>query len=219
MHGPTPKSLRDFGPLARRGLRTAKRVTAPRLLRGSNAVKDQLQFLRGAILRPRSVGAVAPSSPALARAIAREIDPDAPGRILELGPGTGAVTAALIARGIPASRITAVERDSRFARLLVHKFPGIEIIEGNAFALAHTLGDRKGFAAIVSSLPLLLHAPAERDQFVASALARMARGAPLVQFSYGFSMPVRPPAGAVVTRAAFVWKNLPPAQVWTYRNI
>jgi len=183
-------------------------------------LKHDLQFLRAVILRFRSVGAVAPSSPSLARAMAREVDPQLSGRVLELGPGTGAITAALVARGIIPERILAIERDVDFTRLLRKTFSGIEVVAGDAFALNQSLPEtcRSGFAAIVSSLPLLNHSPQRRAEFLSDMLGRLARGAPLVQFSYGLSMPVRPPPGAVATRAAFVWRNLPPAHVWVYRR-
>ena len=64
-------------------------MTAP-----TDTFTDNLRFLRALIARPKNVGAVVPSSRALARAIARQIDPARQGPILELGPGTGVITAA-----------------------------------------------------------------------------------------------------------------------------
>src|SRR5580658_189008 len=94
---------------------------------------DNLRFLRRLIVRPRAIGAIAPSSPALARKIAGQIDPEFPGVVLELGPGTGVVTDALVARGISVNRIVAVEADPDLARLMRARFPGLQIIEGDAF--------------------------------------------------------------------------------------
>src|ERR1700689_897369 len=74
----------------------------------TNSAAEHLHFLGGLIARPKNVGAIAPSSPALARATARQIDPAVPGPVLELGPGTGVVTEALIERGIAPERITAI---------------------------------------------------------------------------------------------------------------
>lgn len=183
-------------------------------------LKNEIRFLRGAIARPLSVGAVAPSSRALARAIAAEVDPDRPGRILELGPGTGVVTEALLDRGVAPERITAIEWDEDFARLLAARFPRAHIINGDAFDLRTTLrnGNGAAFAGIVSGLPLLNHPPTRRADLVEGALARLAHGAPFVQFSYGFTAPIPPPPGASVEMAAFVWRNLPPARVWVYRH-
>lgn len=181
---------------------------------------DNLRFLRALIARPKNIGAVAPSSRALARAIARVIDPERPGPVLELGPGTGVVTQALLERGIAPARLTVIEYDPGFARGIAGRFPGVTVIQGDAFDLAHTLGDRHDgpFAGIVSGLPLLNFPMHSRHALVEGALARLAPGAPLVQFSYGMHAPVVPPPGHTVTRAAFVLANLPPARVWVYRK-
>ena len=188
---------------------------APRTL-----MSDELLFFRGLLARPRNIGAIAPSSPALARAIAAQVDLLVPGPILELGPGTGVVTEALIARGTDPDRIIAIEYDADLARLVASRFPRVTVINGDAFTLAQTLGKREGpFAGIVSGLPLLNFPPAKRTQLVDDALRLLAPGAPFVQFSYGLHSPVAPPEGAVVRQAAFVVMNLPPARVWVYRRV
>src|SRR5215475_14407550 len=119
---------------------------------------EHLNFIRGLLARPKNVGAIAPSGPALTRAIANQIDPAIEGPILELGPGTGVVTAALIERGIAPERITAIEYDPEFARLVKQRLPKVNVVRGNAFDLARTLGDEKGdaepFAGVISGLPL-----------------------------------------------------------------
>jgi phosphatidylethanolamine/phosphatidyl-N-methylethanolamine N-methyltransferase len=182
-------------------------------------MSDELIFFRGLFARPRNIGAIAPSSPALARAIAAQINPDVPGPVLELGPGTGVVTEALIARGLAPDRIIAIEYDPDFARLLASRFPGVTIINGDAFSLRQTLAHHEGpFAGIVSGLPLLNFPPAKRAGLIGEALDLLAPAAPFVQFSYGLHSPVTPPQGASVRQAAFVVMNLPPARVWVYER-
>lgn len=179
---------------------------------------DELKFLRGLLTRPKNVGAIAPSSPQLARAIAHEIDPAVQGPVLELGPGTGVVTEALIARGIAPARITAIEYDPEFVEIVAKRCPGVRVIHGDAFNLARTLGaNSELFAGIVSGLPLLNFPPAHRRSFIEGALGKMQPGAPFVQFSYGWQPPVPAASGYSVRRAALVWRNLPPARVWVYR--
>ncbi|MGD0144480.1 MAG: rRNA adenine N-6-methyltransferase family protein [Rhizomicrobium sp.] len=183
-------------------------------------IADQIRFLGRLIARPSQVGAVAPSSPALARAMAAQIDPSWSGQILELGPGTGVVTAALIARGIAPERIVSIEYDPDFAKLVAQRFPGVRVVPGDAYDLRATLGDtlRAPFAAIVSSLPLLNEAPARRQNLIETAFDLIAPAAPFVQFSYGLHSPVPPSGTVAVTRAALVLLNLPPARVWVYRR-
>jgi len=186
----------------------------------SNAAAEQLQFLKGLIARPKNVGAIAPSSPALAKAIAAQVDPSIPGPVLELGPGTGVVTEALIERGLSPERITAIEYDPDFAKLVTRRFPRVHVVQGDAFDLKKTLGNGNGelFAAIVSGLPLLNHPVERRRALIEGALAKLKPGAPYVQFSYGTRPPIPAPVGATVKRAALILLNLPPARVWVYRR-
>ena len=123
----------------------------------TNALKEELQFLRGLVANPRSVGAVAPSSIWLARAVAAQVDLNQPGPILELGPGTGAITEAILKRGISPDRLTVIEHDPAFAKQIAARFHGIHVITGDAFNLARLLADRgsQRFAAIASGIPLL----------------------------------------------------------------
>lgn len=186
----------------------------------SPGFQDELRFLRGALARPRSVGAIAPSSPALARAIAAQIDPIVPGRVLELGPGTGVITQAVIAMGVLPERLVMIEYDPHFANLLAERFIRARVVQGDAYDLEATLGPEfdAPFAAVVSGLPLLNQPPGKRKALIESALDRMVPGAPFIQFSYGFKPPVLGTLKSPVQLGAFVWRNLPPARVWVYRR-
>lgn len=182
---------------------------------------DFRRFFRAWLKDPATAGAVSPSGKALSRAMAEPAPVDGDWPILELGPGTGPVTAALIERGIAPERIVAVEFDPGFCALLVDRFRGINVVEGNAYDLAASLppGLTGPYAAAISSLPLLNRPPPERRKLVADVLDRLLPGAPFVQFSYGPFPPVKPVEGHfAVKRTAFVFANLPPAQVWVYRQ-
>jgi phosphatidylethanolamine/phosphatidyl-N-methylethanolamine N-methyltransferase len=181
---------------------------------------DELRFWRSLVARPRSIGAIAPSSPALARRIALQVDPACPGAVLELGPGTGVVTEALVARGISVDRLIAVEADPDLAQLMRERFPDLRVIEGDAFDLDRTLPHEASgpLAATVSGLPLLNFPPLKRRALIASALARMPAGQPFVQFSYGFTAPVPGDRELSVEQVGLVLANLPPARVWVYRR-
>lgn len=185
-----------------------------------NPLREQLLFLRGLIANPTNVGAIAPSSPALARAVAAQVDPHTEGPVLELGPGTGSMTRELLKRGIAPGRMIAIEWDANFARTIAAEFPGVKVIRGDAFDLDGSL-PRNGyeqFAAIISGIPMLNHPMEKRRALVEAAFRRLPPGAPMIQFSYGLFAPVKPPRGISVRRAAYVWANLPPASVWVYRK-
>jgi phosphatidylethanolamine/phosphatidyl-N-methylethanolamine N-methyltransferase len=178
----------------------------------STKVASTVAFLSRFLAHPKRVGAVFPSSPQLAAAIAAAADLS--GEVLELGPGSGAVTRALLAAGLKPGRLTAIEYDSRFANDLRARYPGITVLEGDAFAFRDCVGAMR-FSSVVSGLPLLNYSRERGVALIADALA--ATAGPFVQFSYGLSAPVPPPQGATVKKAARIWTNLPPAAVWVYR--
>lgn len=184
------------------------------------ALADNLRFLKALMTRPKNVGAIVPSSPALTRAIAAGIDLHRTGPILELGPGTGVITQAILERGIAPERLTLIEYDAEMASHLAHKFPRTHVVQGDAFDLERTLGNRHGepYAAIVSGLPLLNFPVTLRNSYMAGLIDRLEHGAPVIQFSYGTQAPVEAPPGCSVNRAALIWANIPPARVWIYRK-
>lgn len=186
----------------------------------SGGMLDNVRFLTRLITNPLHTGAVAPSSRALGRAMAAQIPIGSEGPILELGPGTGVVTRAILERGIAPERLTAVEYNEHFAAMVAARHPGVHVIVGDAFNLAKTLGAHahERYAAVISSMPLVNFPMALRASLIADIFARLEPDAPFVQFSYRLGSPVPPPPGATVTRAAFIAMNLPPARVWVYRR-
>lgn len=198
----------------------AKRLGA--LRRAFNArFGDEMRFVRTLIDEPRTVGALLPTGPALAAKMASVVRADAPGRVLELGPGTGVITKAILARGVAAENLVCIEFAPEFVDLIRLRFPGVHTIEGDAFHLDATLGDLRAetFDCVVSALPLLNFPAADRVRLIADLLERIPHGRPVVQFSYGPKPPVpAQPGRFTVSRHAVVLKNVPPAQIWTYRK-
>lgn len=183
-------------------------------------VRDQARFIRQWLGNPKSIGAVAPSGPDLACAMARFLDPSDGGRVVELGPGTGVVTDAILKRGIDPQQLTSIEYCADFAGLLGKRFPDVHIVRGDAYDLEGSLGaDGLGLAGVVSSLPLFTSAYEKRRALIISALDRLAPGAPFIQFSYALMPPVRAEAGRfTVTKTGWILNNVPPARVWVYRK-
>jgi phosphatidylethanolamine/phosphatidyl-N-methylethanolamine N-methyltransferase len=185
---------------------------------------DEARFFRSWLDNPAVAGAVSPSGRFLARMMARYVDPRKAGPVVELGPGTGAITEALLKRGIAPGRLFLVEFDPGFCKLLKRRFPGVHVIKGDAYQLSQTLKGRfrRPPAAIVSSLPLLLKPETQRLALLADAFDCMTPDGCFVQFTYGRISPVpRDKALALdfhVEASPPVWLNLPPARVWIYRR-
>lgn len=182
---------------------------------------DQVRFLRNWAAKPLTTGAVSPSGRALTRLMASFVDPADPKPVIELGPGTGVVTEALLERGVPPKRIVSIEYNPDFCKLLRHRFADVRFIEGDAYTLNATLGRsiEGDFDAVISSLPLFTRPPEMRHALITDALARLPIGRPFIQFSYALVPPVpAEPGRFTVEHTPWVLMNLPPARVWLYRK-
>src|ERR1700680_3005978 len=120
-------------------------------------IDDEVHFIRSWMEKPLATGALIPSGKPLARAMANCVDPDVPGPIIELGPGTGAVTAALVEQGLEPSRMVLVEFNPTFCRLLRTRYPEATVVQGDAYRLKRLLGtlSREPAAAVGSGMPLV----------------------------------------------------------------
>src|SRR5262252_1236648 len=98
-------------------------------------VKDHLQMLGKFVRNPRTVGAVAPSSAALAREMVRYIGQRSGERIVELGPGTGSFTRAIVSHLSEGSRFLAVDVDPGFVDSIRRRWPSIDVVCGSAEGL------------------------------------------------------------------------------------
>ncbi len=184
-------------------------------------IDDDARFLKSWLDNPLKTGAVSPSSKALAKKMASYVDPSLAGPVIELGPGTGPVTDALIARGVTEDRLVLIEFNPEFCVLLKKRYPRATIIEGDAYALGRTLKDQleAPAAALVSSLPLFTRPEKLRLALLREAFALMRPGAPFIQFTYAAVSPMPKKAGGFDSHVSpRVWLNLPPACVWVYRQ-
>jgi phosphatidylethanolamine/phosphatidyl-N-methylethanolamine N-methyltransferase len=189
--------------------------------RKSFRIDDEFRFLRSWIEKPLSIGAVTPSSRMLARKMAAYVDPSIPGPVIELGPGTGPVTEALVARGIDPARLVLVEFDPTFCRLLRDRYPTATVVQGDAYSLRVLLDRlmREPAAAVVSGLPLFTKPLKIRLRLLFEAFGLMLPGAPFVQFTYATYSPIPRSLDRVAAHASErIWANIPPARVWVYRK-
>lgn len=177
-------------------------------------------FFRNLRRRPRNTGAILPSGPVLAKTMAAAIDPALEGPILELGPGTGVFTKALLERGIAPERLILIEFNADFVRFLRKRYPGVTVVHGSAFDLPKLWKERNlgPIAGVVSGLPLLNFPKELGGQLIADSLELLQPGGKYVQFTYAQRPSVPAPAGAVVALLKRVWLNMPPASVWIYQK-
>lgn len=182
---------------------------------------DELKFFKGWIDKPKAVGSIVPTSSTTARKMASVVNPNSGLPVLEVGPGTGVITRAILAQGVKPENLYAVEYSPDFVRHLRQLYPGVNVIEGDAFNLDATLGDKSGltFDSVVSGVPLLNFPVAQRIAYVESLLDRLPTGRPIVQLTYGPLSPIPPGRGDyTVEHFHFVIRNIPPTQLWIYRR-
>jgi len=190
-------------------------------VRGRDRFGDETRFIRSWFERPLVTGAVAPSGKVLAQTMASYVDPRRPGRVVELGPGTGPVTDALIGRGVEQERLVLVEYNLDFCQLLRRRFPRATIVQGDAYEVQDTLAEvlTEPCAGVISSLPLFTKPLDQRVALLSAAHDMMHPNAPFVQFTYAVVPPIPARAARCTTTASErIWLNLPPARVWVYRR-
>jgi phosphatidylethanolamine/phosphatidyl-N-methylethanolamine N-methyltransferase len=195
--------------------------SSARALKKPLRLDDEVRFLRSWIEKPLHVGAVMPSGRVLARTMAQYVEVDSQGPVIELGPGTGAITNALIAHGIDQKRLVLVEYNPGFCALLRDRYPQATVVQADAYALRDSLWNvlSAPASAVVSGLPLVTKPMLTRLKLIRDAFVAMAPGSPFVQFTYSVAPPIPRSLPGVSTEASErIWMNLPPARVWVYRK-
>ena len=189
--------------------------------RARHGVSGASLFLRRWLANPLQMGSIVPSSPALTRRIAALVERAADEVVLELGAGTGAVSRALLAAGVPPERLVVVEIVPDMARHLAATMPGVRVIEGDAFALPEALPaalhGKVGTA--ICGIPLVL-LPIERQRRFVAAMEAVAPGRGFLLYTYCVTSPLPWRAlGLAARREAWTPFNVPPASVWRYRPL
>jgi phosphatidylethanolamine/phosphatidyl-N-methylethanolamine N-methyltransferase len=192
-----------------------------RALKKPLRLDDEVRFLRSWIEKPLHMGAVMPSGRVLARTMAQYVDIESSGPVVELGPGTGAITNALIEHGVDQKRLVLVEYNPGFCALLRDRYPQAKVVQGDAYTLRDSLWNVLNVpaSAVVSGLPLVTKPMLTRLKLIRDAFLALAPGAPFVQFTYSVAPPIPKSLPGVSTEASErIWMNLPPARVWVYRR-
>ncbi|MBW4720388.1 class I SAM-dependent methyltransferase [Saccharothrix obliqua] len=186
-------------------------------------------FLGAAVRNPKLIGAVAPSSARLSTRLAVVVPSDRPVVVVELGPGTGAVTDAIARRLPEGSRHVAIELDPELADRVRATRPDVEVVTGDAADLAEIL---RGLGvgpvdAVVSGLPWSLIPPADQRRALTGVAGALAPGAAFTTFAYLHALRMK---GARLLRALLhdtfdevvvsrsVWRNAPPALTYVCRR-
>ena len=182
-------------------------------------------FLREFVKNPGTIGAVAPSSGALARRIVAEAGVAEASAVVEYGPGTGVFTEEILAAKKPAAPFLAIERNPEMAARFRERFPDVALFEDSVESAPRILEglDLALADSIVSGLPWASFPPGLQDRLLESTLAILPEGGRFATFAYlqGLLLPsgrrfknVLKDHFSQVERSPVVWPNLPPAFVY-----
>ena len=189
------------------------------MTKAERPMSDLAAFLRAWAKDPLGIAAVAPSSPALAKLITAEITPDmAP--VIELGPGTGVFTKALLGRGLKQSDLVLIEYEADFANLLSARVPQATVLRGDAARMRKHRGVLNGelAGATISGLPILNMNARQQMMIMRGCFELIRPGGRFFQFTYSPVCPIRRPVlerlGLKARRLSSTLRNLPPAAVY-----
>jgi phosphatidylethanolamine/phosphatidyl-N-methylethanolamine N-methyltransferase len=164
-------------------------------------VSNPWLFLWRWLANPLQMGSVVPSSASLCRRVVAHTRRAPDEYVLELGAGTGVISRALLAGGVPAERLIVVEIVPAMAGHLRRILPGVQVIEGDARALPDLLGAdvQRRIGTVVCGIPLVLLPLAEQRRFTS----------PLPWRKHGLAP----------RREAWTPLNFPPASLWRYTPV
>lgn len=188
-----------------------------------NWLKERKQFVKALLSNPAAVGAVAPSSAALAAAITESIQPRA-GKVLELGCGTGVFTREMLRKGIAPSSLVLVEQDSEMSSSLRNQFPEAAVLQVPAQDLSReSHPELHGIGAAICGLPLRNMSGAHHHKLLTAVFEAMPPGGSMHFFTYGVKCPISArvleDCGLYARRVRFVPMNLPPASVYSLSRL
>lgn len=189
--------------------------------------QDERLFFRTWLRAPVAIGAIMPTRRPLALAMSaaavQGADAVAGGTILELGGGTGPLTRALLARAPRPQGVAIVERNPVFFELLTRRFPEVRVMLGDAENLSAVLSrhDVGPVGAVVSSLPRVGWPLERQRRILGQCFDLLGKDGVYLEFSYGPFSPVPRQLirdfRCVASRLQRVWRNFPPATIWSYR--
>lgn len=194
-----------------------------RLWQGSD---ERWRFFRQWLRHPRTTAAISPSGPHLVRSMMAEMPADAR-RVIELGPGTGAMTRAILARGVHPEDLLLVELNPDMCQYMHRAFPALRVVCADARELVSKCLDT-GFSAageadvVISSLGLLSMPRDLQAGILKAAFDCLGPAGRFIQFTYGPTCPVPREVldelGLHATRGETVLRNVPPATVFVFRR-
>lgn len=184
-------------------------------LRGAN---NASLFFRRWLANPLQMGSIIPSSATFCRLIAERAARDEDEVVVELGAGTGVISRALLAAGVPAEKLLVVEIVPEMAAHLRASLPGVQVVCGDAFDLPDVLAaaGNPRVGDVVCGIPLVM-LPADAQRRIVGAMLAASPKRGFLHLSYCITSPLpKARLGLEGGRLAYTFRNFPPGGVWRY---
>jgi phosphatidylethanolamine/phosphatidyl-N-methylethanolamine N-methyltransferase len=182
---------------------------------------EELLFIRRWLANPLKVGALLPSSPFLARLVARNVKFGPDDAVVEVGAGTGAVTKALTQAGIPPDRLFVIEIDADMCTYLRKQMPQVQVVHGDAGRLSEILPSRwhGKVSTVISGIPMITLPLDAQQRLIRSWFGMLKPDGQMLQYTYSLVSPI-PEAKHDLTgrRRGMTFLNVPPASVFAYEK-
>lgn len=177
-------------------------------------MQNHWMFIKEFLRSPKNIGAVCASSKYLTKTVCDMLPDTSHGTVVEIGPGTGAITCGLIKHITKPEQLILIERSQHFAHMLQKSYPNISVFNGDALELQTFIPTERPVAVIVSSMPLLTIDPTYRKKILSQFYKTLVPSGKLVFISYNFCCnKTLLDAGFVSLSHKFIVKNIPPARV------
>lgn len=176
-------------------------------------------YFRRFLKHPARLASLTPSSRALGRLVAQQVRRAPDEYVVELGCGTGAITRALLAAGVPPERLIAVDVDGELLAVLRAEFPAITALECDAADIARHLPPAVvgKVGTVICGIPISLLPRRQQRVLIDAMFALMPPGRRFLAYTHRQSSPLpRRELGLTGERLARTLRNLPPASVWGY---
>ncbi|WP_340119530.1 methyltransferase domain-containing protein [Pelagibius sp. 7325] len=176
-------------------------------------------YFRRFLKHPARLASLTPSSQALSRAVAQQVRRGKDEYVVELGCGTGAITRALLAAGVPPERLIAVDVDAELLAVLREEFADITVLECDAAKLTKHLPPAivGKVGTVICGIPISLLPRPQQRALIDEMFALMPPGRRFLAYTHRQTSPLpRRELGLAGERLARTLRNLPPASVWGY---
>ena len=193
------------------------------------SISGSLKFFFTFLSKPTQVGAVAPSSDGLARAMVDGIDWENVRNVVEYGPGTGVFTEQILARMKPGTKFFAIEIDPGLVEILSKRYPQVRVYQ-DSVQNVRSLCEQEGIDeidAVVCGLPWAAFSDSDQTAYLDAMMSVLRSGGQFATFAYlqGLLLPAgRRFRGQLrkhfseVTQSKTQWLNLPPAFIYRCRK-